>query len=145
MGIMNTRQALESAREKGLDLVVVSLASSPPVCKVMDYGRHRYEQDKKKREARKKSSGNTLKEITLSYKIESHDYEVRLKRLKKFLEAGSKVKMTIRLRGREAQHSSLGTQLLDRFADAVSDISTYERRPKLEGRRIIMILTPKKA
>lgn len=141
---MSTQEALRKARDKGFDLVMITANSSPPVCKMLDYGRHRYEQDKRKKDARKKAHASTLKEITLSYKIGEHDYQVRLKRMTKFLEQGDKVKMTVRLRGREAQHAALAIQLLRRFAQDAEEISSFEREPKLEGYRIIMILTPKK-
>lgn len=141
---MPTQDALRKARDLGFDLVMVTAASSPPVCKMLDYGRHRYEQEKRKKDARKRASSNSLKEITLSYKIGEHDYQVRLKRLRKFLDQGHKVKMTVRLRGREAQHSDLAIKLLRRFAQDAEELSVYEREPKAEGYRIIMILTPKK-
>lgn len=144
LGVMSTQDALKRAQEKGFDLVMVTAASSPPVCKMLDYGRHRYEQDKRKKDARKRQHAVVLKEITLSYKIGEHDYQVRLKRLRGFLEQGNKVKMTVRLRGREAQHANLAIDLLRRFAGDAEDLSTFEREPKLEGYRIIMILTPKK-
>ena len=144
LGVMLTQDALKMAKEGGFDLVMVTATSSPPVCKLLDYGRHRYEQDKRMKDARKRQHSMALKEITLSYKIGEHDYQVRLKRLTKFLEQGDKVKMTVRLRGREAQHASLAIALLNRFAKAVEDIGAFEREPKLEGYRIIMILTPKK-
>ncbi len=144
LGVMSTQEALRSAREKGFDLVMVTAASSPPVCKMLDYGRHRYEQDKRMKDARKRTHAMALKEITLSYKIGEHDYQVRLKRLRSFLEHGDKVKMTVRLRGREAQHASLAIELLKRFARDADELGAFEREPKLEGYRIIMILTPKK-
>lgn len=144
LGVMTTQDALRRAKENGFDLVMVTAASSPPVCKLLDYGRHRYEQDKRMKDARKRQHAMALKEITLSYKIGEHDYQVRLKRLRKFLEQGDKVKMTVRLRGREAQHADLAIELLNRFAREVDEIGAYEREPKLEGYRIIMILTPKK-
>ncbi|MBT9545447.1 MAG: translation initiation factor IF-3 [Candidatus Sericytochromatia bacterium] len=144
LGVMPTSEALRQARENGFDLVMVTNASSPPVCKLLDYGRHRYELDKRLKDARKKQHSAGLKEITLSYKIGEHDYQVRLKRLTQFLEAGHKVKMTVRLRGREAQHSDLAIQLLLRFSTDTEELSAFEREPKLEGQRIIMILNPKK-
>lgn len=144
LGVMSTQDALRQAQEKGFDLVMVTAASSPPVCKMLDYGRHRYEQDKRLKDARKRQHAMALKEITLSYKIGEHDYQVRLKRLRKFLEQGDKVKMTVRLRGREAQHADLAIQLLNRFAKDADELGAFEREPKLEGYRIIMILTPKK-
>lgn len=144
LGVMSTQDALRQAQEKGFDLVMVTAASSPPVCKMLDYGRHRYEQDKRLKDARKRQHAMALKEITLSYKIGEHDYQVRLKRLRKFLEQGDKVKMTVRLRGREAQHADLAIQLLNRFAKDADELGAFERELKLEGYRIIMILTPKK-
>lgn len=141
---MTTQDALRKARDSGYDLVMVTAAASPPVCKMLDYGRHRYEQDKRKKESRKRSSAGSLKEITLSYKIGEHDYQVRLKRLRKFLEQGHKVKMTVRMRGREQQHSDLAIALLRRFAADAEELCSFEREPKLEGYRIIMILAPKK-
>lgn len=144
LGVMPTREALRKAQESGFDLVMITASSNPPVCKMLDYGRHRYEQDKRKKDARKKAHASSLKEITLSYKIGEHDYQVRLKRMTRFLEHGDKVKMTVRLRGREAQHADLAIQLLLRFAKDAEEISSFEREPKLEGYRIIMILAPKK-
>lgn len=141
---MPTAQALERAREEGVDLVMVTMAANPPVCKLLNYGRHRYEMDKRKKDAKKKQHTVNMKEITLSYKIGEHDYDVRQKRLQKFLEKGDKVKMVVRLRGREMQHSDLAVQLLKRFAESVEGVGMYEREPKLEGWRIIMIMSPKK-
>lgn len=141
---MPTSEALRRARDKGYDLVMVAATANPPVCKLLDYGRHRYEMDKRMKDARKKQHAASLKEITLSYKIGEHDYQVRLKRLIQFLEGGHKVKMTVRLRGREAQHADLAIQLLLRFAADTEKLSVFEREPKLEGQRIIMILNPKK-
>jgi translation initiation factor IF-3 len=132
------------SREKGFDLVMITNQASPPVCRMLDYGRHRYEQDKRLKDAKKKQHTVQVKEITLSYKIGEHDYQVRLRRLESFLQHGDKVKMTVRLRGREAQHSVLAIQLLNRFAKDVEEWSIIERDPKLEGQRIIMILNPKK-
>jgi len=132
------------SREKGFDLVMITNQASPPVCRMLDYGRHRYEQDKRLKDAKKKQHTVQVKEITLSYKIGEHDYQVRLRRLESFLQHGDKVKMTVRLRGREAQHAALAIQLLNRFAKDVEELSIIERDPKLEGQRIIMILNPKK-
>lgn len=144
IGIVSRDVALEKANEEGLDLVMISGDAKPPVCKLLNYGRHRYEQDKRRKDAKKKQHTVKLKEITLSYKLGEHDYQVRQRRLQSFLEKGNKVKMVVRLRGREMQHSKLAIELLKRFADSVEEISVYEREPKLEGYRIIMILSPKK-
>ena len=144
LGIMNTRDAYQMAKEKDLDLVMVSPTAVPPVCRIMDFGRHRYEQEKKIKEAKKKQHITDVKELTVSYKIGINDYNVRVKAMKKFLEAGDKVKMSVRLRGREEQHSNLAIDLLNRFQKEVEEISTIERSPKMEGRQVIMILAPKK-
>ncbi|MFN4153000.1 MAG: translation initiation factor IF-3 [Candidatus Sericytochromatia bacterium] len=144
LGIMTSRDALELAREKELDLVMVSPSAVPPVCKIMDFGRHKYEQEKKNKEAKKKQHSSDIKELTVSYKIGEHDFQVRVTRVKQFVEHGDKVKMCVKLRGREEQHSGLGINLLNRFAKEVEEFASVEKIPKLEGRQIIMILAPKK-
>lgn len=141
---MNTKEALERARTKELDLVMVSPTAVPPVCRIMDFGRHRYEQEKKSKEAKKKQHSSDIKELTVSYKIGEHDFQVRVNRVKQFVEHGDKVKMSVKLRGREEQHSGLGMNLMNRFALAVEEFASVEKPAKLEGRQIIMILTPKK-
>lgn len=138
------REALRIAQEKGLDLVLVAADANPPVAKIMDYGRHKFETEKKTREARKKQHVVTLKELTLSYKIGEHDYQVRLRSLRKFITEGDKVKVTIRFRGREVQHSGLAAELLMRFARDIEDIGIIEREPRSEGRTLFIILAPKK-
>ena len=132
------------AHEKGLDLVLVAADANPPVAKIMDYGRHKFETEKKTREARKKQHVVTLNELTLSYKIGEHDYQVRLRSLRKFITEGDKVKVTIRFRGREVQHSALASELLMRFARDIEDIGIIEREPRSEGRTLFIILAPKK-
>lgn len=145
LGVMPVREALRVARDQGLDLVLVAPEASPPVCRIMDYGRHRFEQEKRVREARKKQRVIENKELTLSYKIGEHDYQVRLRHIFRFLKAGNKVKLTVRLRGREAQHQNLAIHLLLRFANDSADVGMVEREPKVEGRNlIVMILTPRK-
>lgn len=144
LGILPAREALRIAQEKGLDLVLVAADANPPVAKIMDYGRHKFETEKKLREAKKKQHVVTLKELTLSYKIGEHDYQVRLRSLQKFLKEGDKVKVTIRFRGREVQHSGLATELLMRFARDVEEGAVLEREPRLEGRTLFIILAPKK-
>jgi len=144
LGTLPTREAIQVAREKYLDLVMVSPGAKPPVCRIMDYGRHRYEQEKKDKEARKKQKVTSLKELTVSYKIGEHDFQVRVKRIKEFVEHGDKVKVTVRLRGREEQHSNLAIILLEKFAKAVEEVVVIEKDPKIEGKQIIMILAPKK-
>lgn len=123
---------------------MVAVDAQPPVCKIMDYGRHKFETEKKAKEARKRQHTVSLKEVTVSYKIGQHDYEVRLRAIQKFINEGDKVKVTVRFRGREMQHQELGTALLQRFADGVKDIALVERDPKQEGRTLFMILAPRK-
>jgi translation initiation factor IF-3 len=144
LGIMNTKDAYALAKEKDLDLVMVSPTANPPVCRIMDFGRHKYEQEKKGKEAKKKQHVTDIKELTVSYKIGEHDFQVRVKRIQKFVEHGDKVKMSVRLRGREEQHSNLAVDLLNKFAKAVDEVAIVERAPKLEGRQVIMVLGPKK-
>lgn len=144
LGILPAREALRIAQEKGLDLVLVAADANPPVAKIMDYGRHKFETEKKLREAKKKQHVVSLKELTLSYKIGEHDYQVRLRSLQKFIKEGDKVKVTIRFRGREVQHNALASELLMRFARDVEDIAVIEREPKMEGRTLFIILAPKK-
>jgi translation initiation factor IF-3 len=144
LGILPSREALRIAQEKGLDLVLVAPDANPPVAKIMDYGRHKFETEKRSREARKKQHTVTLKELTLSYKIGEHDYQVRLRSLQRFIAEGDKVKVTIRFRGREVQHSNLAAELLLRFAKDVEENAIIEREPKSEGRTLFIILAPKK-
>jgi translation initiation factor IF-3 len=144
LGIMGSRNALAMAKEKGLDLVMVSPNAVPPVCRIMDYGRHKYETEKKNREAKKKQHIVMLKEITLSYKIGEHDYQVRKRSIERFLVEGNKVKVTIRLRGREEQHADMAAALLRRFHTDTQELGVMEREPRLEGRHVIMILAPRK-
>ena len=144
LGIMATKDAYALAREKDLDLVMVSPSAVPPVCRIMDYGRHKYEQEKKTKEAKKKQHVTDIKELTLNYKIGEHDFQVRVKSIEKFIDNGDKVKMSVKLRGREEQHSNLAVNLLNRFAKSTEEIALVERAPKMEGRQVIMILGPKK-
>jgi translation initiation factor IF-3 len=144
LGILPAREALRIAQEKGLDLVLVAPEANPPVAKIMDYGRHKFELEKKAREAKKKQHVVSLKELTLSYKIGEHDYQVRLRSLQKFIKEGDKVKITIRFRGREVQHSNLAAELLLRFAKDVEEAAIIERDPIKEGRTLFIILAPKR-
>lgn len=131
------------AEEKELDLVVVSPNQSPPVAKIMDYGKYRYETEKRAKEARKKQHVVEVKEIKIRYKIDTHDYNVRIKNIQKFLAAGNKVKIVVMLRGREMQHSKLAFDLANRFlVDLEKEPMTVERRPALDGRNVIAILAP---
>lgn len=144
LGILPTREAFRIAQEKGLDLVLVAPDANPPVAKIMDYGRHKFETEKRAKEARKKQHTVNLKELTVSYKIGEHDYQVRLRSIERFIEEGNKVKVTVRFRGREMQHTELGTHLLQRFANDVKEVAIIEREPKQEGRTLFMILAPSK-
>lgn len=144
LGILSTREALMIAKERDLDLVMVSPTAVPPVCRIMDFGRHKYEQEKKMKEARKKQHVTDIKELTVSYKIGEHDFQVRIKKIKEFVEHGDKVKMSVKLRGREEQHSHLAIDLLNRFAKESEEFAAVERPAIKEGRQVLMILVPKK-
>ncbi len=140
---MPVKEALRLAEEKQLDLVEIAPVAKPPVCKIMDYGKYKYEQSKKEKEARKKQRIINVKEVKLRPNIEDHDFEVKARNATRFLKDGDKVKATIMFRGREIVHTKLGQQLLKRLAEHVQDFSIIERHPKLEGRNMIMILAPK--
>lgn len=140
---MNIRDARIAAEESNLDLVNVAPNAKPPVCRIMDYGKFKYEQSKKEKEARKNQKIITLKEVRMTPNIEEHDFQVKMKNVVKFLSEGDKVKVSVRFRGREITHSSLGQQLLMRLALAIKEDAIVERMPKLEGRQMIMILAPK--
>ena len=140
---MPTSKALKLADEKDLDLVVVSPNQSPPVAKIMDYGKYKYETEKRAKEARKKQKVVDVKEVKVRYKIDTHDYNVRIKNIKKFLAQGDKVKIVVMLRGREVQHSSLAFDLANRFLTDLADVQmTIEKKPGLDGRNVITILAP---
>ncbi|MCL6516051.1 translation initiation factor IF-3 [Alicyclobacillus sp.] len=143
LGIMNIRDARRIAEEKNLDLVNVAPTAKPPVCRIMDYGKFKYEQSKKEKEARKNQRVTLLKEVRMTPNIEDHDFQVKLKSVIKFLQDGDKVKVSVRFRGREITHASLGQQLLLKLADGAAEYGAVERPPRLEGRHMIMILTPK--
>jgi translation initiation factor IF-3 len=140
LGVMSLRSALQIAEERHLDLVEVAPNAKPPVCRIMDYGKFRYEQQKREKEAKKKQKILTLKEVKLRPNIEDHDFYVKMKNAQRFLEDGSKVKVTIMFRGREMSHPELGRKLLVRFADELKDIAKVEKDPKIEGRNMTMII-----
>jgi translation initiation factor IF-3 len=142
LGIVPTREALNIAKEKGLDLFLVQPDASPPVAKIMDYGRFKFEQEKRNREAKKKHHIVDVKELKMRYKIEDHDYQVKLRSAQKFLNEGDKIKVLIMLRGREVQHAGLALTLMNRFADELKDLALIDREPRLEGKTVIMILSP---
>ncbi|BAQ60711.1 MAG: translation initiation factor IF-3 [Cyanobacteria bacterium] len=144
LGILDTRDANRMAEEQELDLVLVSETSDPPVCRIMDYGKFKFEQEKKARAIRKKQHTADIKEVKMRYKIDEHDYQVRVSQAKRFLNAGDKVKATINFRGREAQHVHLGQELLERMAQDLTELAEIQQKPKKEGRNMIMFLSPKK-
>lgn len=144
VGIVPLAQAMEAAAAKNLDLVKIAPQAQPPVCRVMDYGKFRFEQTKREKEARKKQHIVEIKEIRLSPGIDSNDFNTKANHAKRFLKGGDKVKVSVRFRGREVTHSSIGLDLLHRFADECSELGSVEKNPKLEGRQMIMFLGPKK-
>ena len=143
LGVLATEEAMRIAEEAGLDLVEVAPTSHPPVCRIMDYSRYKYEQDKREKEARKKQKIVHLKELRMGPKIGEHDYQFKLRNLEDFLKRGDKVKISMRFRGREMAHQDLGRQLLDRLASDVSAIGEVEVPPRLEGRIISMVIKAK--
>jgi translation initiation factor IF-3 len=144
LGILTPKEALAIAQEKDLDLVLVSETADPPVCKIMDYGKYKYEQDKKIKEAKKKQHNADVKEVKMRYKIEEHDYNVRVKNAERFLKSGDKVKATVSFRGREIQHANLAEKLLQRMASDLEAVAEVQQYPKREGRNMMMLLSPKK-
>lgn len=143
LGIILVKDALKIALEKELDLVEVAPTAKPPVCRIMDYGKYRYEQSKREREARKKQKIIEIKEIRMTPKIETHDFQVKVKAAQKFLKDGDKVKAIIRFRGREIVHADLGKALLKQLFEDVQEHAIMEREPKIEGKNMIMILSCK--
>jgi translation initiation factor IF-3 len=143
LGVMLTEDALARARGAGLDLIEVSPTAQPPVCKIADYGRLKYEQSKKDKDARKKQKNFELKEVKLRPKIETHDYETKARMAERLILDGSKIKVTIMFRGREITYTSFGRKLLDRMAVDMAPIAAVEREPKLEGKNMFMILAPR--
>lgn len=144
LGVMSAREAQARADEAGLDLVKISPTATPPVCKLMDYGKYRFEQAKREKEARKNQRVVEIKEIRLTPNIDVGDLKVKVGHACRFLKGGDKVKVSVRFRGREVTHSSLGLDLLRRFAELCAECSTVEKQPKLEGRQMHMFLAPKK-
>ncbi len=143
LGIMPTREALRMAEEQHLDLVEVAPKARPPVCRIMDFGKYRYEQQKREKEAKKKQKIVSIKEVKLRPHIEEHDFNVKLKNAIRFVEEGNKVKVTIMFRGRELSHPELGREVLGRVAERLGDTVSIERNAKLEGRNMTMIVAPK--
>jgi translation initiation factor IF-3 len=143
VGVVPTRDALVMAQEQGLDLVEVAAKSRPPVCRIMDFGKFKYEQSKKARKAKRKQHTMQLKEIKIRPKIEGHDYQFKLRHARDFLEGRDKVKVTLTYRGREMAHMELGQRVLDKFIGDLADLANIEQHAKLEGRNMTMVLIPK--
>lgn len=142
VGVKPTKEAMEMAKRVELDLVLVAPKAKPPVARIMDYGKYKYEQQKKDKEARKKQKVINLKEIRLSPTIEEHDFNTKLKNAKKFISKEDKVKVSIRFRGRAITHKDIGRKVLERFAEELKDVATVEQRPKMEGRSMFLIVAP---
>ncbi|CAI8293019.1 MAG: Translation initiation factor IF-3 [Alphaproteobacteria bacterium UBA4588] len=143
MGILATDDALRKAAEFGMDLVEIQPNAEPPVCKILDYGKYKFQAQKRASEARKKQKVIEVKEIKLRPNIDSHDYDVKMRAVRKFLDGGDKVKVTLRFRGREMAHIELGAKLLERVRGDVDEFAKVEAMPKMEGRQMIMVLGPK--
>ena len=142
LGVMNVAQGLTLSKDRGFDLVEVSPKASPPVCKIMDYGKYKYEQQKKAHQAKKKQKVISIKEIKLRPNIADGDYNIKLKKVIDFISQGSKVKVTLMFRGREIAHNSIGFKLIEKFCEDMSEYAKAEAKPKLEGRNIYAVLAP---
>lgn len=142
LGVKSHQEAMKIAQTRNLDLVLVAPNAKPPVARIMDYGKYRFEMQKKEKEARKKQKIINVKEVRFTPGIGDHDFETKLKNARKFLEKGDKVKVAVRFRGRAITHKELGREVLDRFADEVKDIATIEQKPKMEGRNMFMMVAP---
>ena len=144
VGIMGIRDALTQAESEGLDLVEIAPQADPPVCRIMDWGKFRFEQSKKVQAARKKQKQIQVKEVKFRPNTDAHDYDVKMRNLRRFIEEGNKVKVTLRFRGREMAHQDLGRDLLKRVEDDMAEEVVVEQRPRMEGRQMVMMLSPKK-
>jgi translation initiation factor IF-3 len=143
-GVVETREALALAEESGMDLVEVAPDADPPVCRIMDYGKYIFDQNKKRQAAKKKQKQTQIKEVKFRPGTDEGDYKVKLRNLTRFLEHGDKAKVTLRFRGREMAHQDLGKQLLERVAGDLEEIGTVEQMPKMEGRQMVMVIAPRK-
>ena len=142
LGVLNTNEAILIAKEEGLDLIEISPNANPPVCKIMDMGKYKYDLQKKANQAKKKQKTVSLKEIKLRPGTEAHDYNFKIKNAKKFIIKGDKVKFTVKFKGREMQHTDLGKDLMDKIIDETKDVAKIESKPKFEGRQMVMIIQP---
>lgn len=143
LGVMTVQEGIRRAEEFGLDLVEVSPNADPPVCKILDYGKYKYEAQKKKNEAKKKQKVIEIKEIKLRPNIDEHDFQVKMKNVRKFIGEGDKVKVTMRFRGREMAHQDLGMDVLNRVRDEMEEAAKVESYPRMEGRQMIMVIAPR--
>ena len=143
LGVMPIQQALETARQRELDLVEVAPEAAPPVCRIMDFGKYKYMQARRQKEARKKQTVIVVKEVKMGPKTEKHDFDFKLKHVRRFLEEGNKAKVTVRFKGREMAHTELGWKMLNKMTEAITDIATVENHPRIEGRMLSMIFSPK--
>ena len=144
LGILSIKEALDIAYNKDLDLVEISPNSEPPVCRVMDYGKYRFEREKKEKEQKKKQQTIDIKEIQLSCRIDTHDFETKLKHARRFLDNGDKVKVCVKFKGREMSHTAIGQEIIDKFGEACLDLGVIEKKPVLDGRQMIMFISSKK-
>ena len=145
LGVVSSREARSMAVEKNLDLVKIAPQSKPPVCKIMNYGKYRFDQIKREKEAKKKQKTMEVKEVRLSPNIDDHDLNTKLKNAAKFLEKGDKVKVSVRFRGRGMTHTDIGREVLNQFAQGISEVGSVEKAPKMEGRSMVMFLMPKRS
>ena len=144
IGVMGIRDALARAEEEGMDLVEIAPQADPPVCRIMDWGKFRFEQSKKAQAARKKQKQVQIKEVKVRPGTDDHDYDVKMRNLRRFIEEGDKVKVTLRFRGREMAHQELGLEILQRVEHDMAEETVVEQRPRMEGRQMVMMLSPKK-
>lgn len=145
MGIMSLSEAMDYAEDRGVDLVCIAPQATPPVCRAMDYGKYRYEQDKREKEQKKKQQTVEVKEVQLSCRIDKHDFDTKASRAIKFLKEGNKVRVSLRFKGREMAHQDLGREVIAKFREACEEFSTMDKKPTLEGRQMTMFLMPLKA
>ena len=145
LGIMSAKEALKLAEERSMDLVKIAPQAQPPVCKIMDYGKYRFDQAKREKEAKKNQRVIELKEVRLSLNIDVHDFNTKVNQAKKFVAAGNKLKVSIRFRGRELGHPELGLANMERFAEVMAEVAVVEKPAKMEGRNMLMFMAPKKA
>ena len=143
LGILPIQQALELARSKEMDLVEVAAEAAPPVCRIMDFGKYKYTQSRRQKEARKKQTTIMVKEVKLGPKTDTHDFDFKAKHVRRFIEEGNKAKVTVRFKGREMAHTELGWKMLHRMTELMADVASVENHPRMEGRMLSMILSPK--